>query len=100
MSGRNNLNLNLNHNDHVVSTHNNNLNEIERKYREERDIDTRAAELAGKFNNLDYIDFYRKVVRFYRLNPARIQLHYEDAVKGNPGQPGRLFSYLCKRDGV
>lgn len=100
MSNRNNLNHNLNH--RVDTTHNNNLNhnEIKRNYSEERRIETQAVELARKFNNLLYLDFYRKVIRFYKSNPARIQQHYEDAVKGNPGQPGKLFSYLCKRDGI
>jgi hypothetical protein len=101
MSGRN--NLNLNHKDHVDATHNNNLNhnEIERRYRKERDIETEALMWANRFNNLKFLDFYRNVVRFYRdRDPARIQQHYETAIRGNPGQPGKLFTYLCKRDGV
>ncbi len=57
-----------------------------------------ADRLIGKLGNESFRGFYCKVA--WALPEARIWANYESAVKGNPNSPGRLFTYLCKRDGV
>lgn len=68
------------------------------RYEREREIDLMADMLAEKFNNPTYRSFYCKVAR--RLSPARIHLNIERAFAAKKGNPSKLFTYLCKVDGV
>lgn len=85
-------------------THNNNDNNndiVQDKYARARKVETIADKLVEKFNNPAYREFYCKIA--WKLSEARIWHNYETAItaaKNKGSHPGRLFSYLCKRDGV
>jgi hypothetical protein len=81
----------------VVLTHNYNNNTND-KYERARKVERIADQLVEKFGNDKYRDFYCKVA--WRLSEARIWQHFEAAKKANPTAPGKLFSYLVKKDGV
>lgn len=71
---------------------------VSKRYEAARKVENIADQLVQKFGSDKYRDFYCKIA--WKLSEARIWSHYEAAVKANPAQPGKLFTYLCKRDGV
>lgn len=83
-------------------THNvngNNNGNVDTKYQISRKVDRIADQLVEKMGNSKYRAFYCKVA--LKLSEARIWQNYESAVAGaKNGDPGRLFTYLCKKDGV
>jgi hypothetical protein len=86
-------------NGNVNRTHNYNSNDnVDKKYEVSRRVERIADQLVQKFGSDTYRGFYCKVA--WKLSEARIWNNYEAAIKANPSQPGKLFSYLCKRDGV
>lgn len=89
-------NHNNNHNPVFEKNNNHNLNN-NNKYEEARRIERITDQLVDKFQNELGRDFYRIVAK--KLSEARIWQNYETALaKGN--HPAKLFSYLCKIDGV
>ena len=93
MGQRNNVNVTEN----VNLTGNYNFNDND-KYARAKRVEAIADQLVSKLGNSTFRAFYCKVA--WKLSEARIWSNYEAAIKGNPTQPGKLFSYLCKRDGV
>lgn len=86
-------------NDNVNGFETNNYIDNENdKYGRAKKVEYIADRLVEKFGNAQFRGFYCKVA--WKLSEAKIWQNYEAAVKGNPTEPGRLFSYLCKRDGV
>ena len=86
----------------LARTHNvidNNNGNVDFKYQMSRKVDVIADQLVEKLGNSKYRAFYCKVA--FKLSEARIWQHYETAVAGaKDGNPGKLFTYLCKKDGV
>lgn len=83
----------------VTSITMNNVNDIDRldnKYRRSRHVERLADTMVQKFGNSQYRSFYCKVA--WKLSEARIMHNMEQAMRGDV--PARLFTYLCKRDGV
>lgn len=72
---------------------NNNTND---KYERSRKVENIADALVEKLGNPGGRQFYCKVA--WKLSEARIWSNVEQALVGR--QPARLFTYLCKRDGV
>ena len=88
---------NVNENVNVVSTSNyNHINND--KYARAKKVEEIADQLVAKYRNPDSRDFYCKVA--WRLSEARIWQHYESTMKVKKGSPAKLFTWLCKRDGV
>lgn len=93
------------HNDNEATTQetrNDNDNNIDNdRYARARMVDRIADQLVIRFNNPDFREFYCKVA--WKLSEARIWANVETAMEAatkKGTQPGRLFTYLCKRDGV
>lgn len=80
----------------TVSLTSNNNYIVNDKYARAKRVEEIADQLVEKFKSTEYRGFFCKVA--WKLSEARIWSNYEQAIKGK--QPGRLFSYLCKRDGV
>lgn len=77
-----------------ITMNNNNVND--RKFDRSKKVENIADRLITIFGNDQYRPFYCKVA--WKLSEARIWANVEQAQKGNT--PAKLFSYLCKRDGV
>lgn len=80
----------------VPNTNYNSIDNDNDKFGRSKKVEEIADALVQKLGNEQFRPFYCKVA--WKLSEARIWQNYEAAMKGN--QPGRLFSYLCKRDGV
>jgi hypothetical protein len=93
-NGPNNVNDNVN----VDSTSNYNDNVVLNRYEKSKRVERIADQLVAKFGNSAFRKFYCKIA--WKLSEGQIWNNYEAAVKGNPSNPGKLFTYLCKRDGV
>lgn len=93
--------VNRKHNDNVtdngVLTNSSNVNVID-KYERARRVERVADQLVEKFGSDKYRAFYCKVAM--KLSEGRIWTHYETATRVNPGAPGKMFTFLVKKDGV
>lgn len=102
MSKRHNVNEDNSNEKGLFINPNNNDNDIDivdLKYRTSRKVEIIADRLVELMGNAQYRSFYCKVA--WKLSEARIWQNYEAAKAGaRDGNPGRLFTYLCKRDGV
>lgn len=78
----------------TITMNNNNVND--QKYGRSRKVENIADRLITIFGNEQFRPFYCKVA--WKLSEAKIWSNVEQAQKGN--NPAKLFSYLCKRDGV
>ncbi|RYF29755.1 MAG: hypothetical protein EOO17_00160 [Chloroflexi bacterium] len=67
-----------------------------RKYNQSKRVEYIADQLVAEFKNSGFRAFYCKVA--YKLSEANIWNNVEQAKKGN--SPAKLFTFLCKRDGV
>lgn len=74
----------------------NNNNDIDQKYARSRKVENIADRLTTIFGNEEYRPYYCKVA--WKLSESKIWSNVEQAQKGN--SPSKLFTYLCKRDGV
>ena len=66
------------------------------KFAKSKSVEHIADKLVETFGNEQFRAFYCKVA--WKLSEAKIWSNVEQAQKGN--SPARLFTYLCKRDGV
>jgi|GEM_PF-743064 hypothetical protein len=66
------------------------------KWQKTRRAESIAFQLCEKFNNREYFSFYCKVA--LKLPEYRIWQLVEESYRGQ--QPGKLFSFLCKKAGV
>lgn len=71
-------------------------NDNDRKFDRSKKVEYIADKLVETFNNKQFRGFYCKVA--WKLSEARIWDNVEQSQKGT--SPARLFTYLCKRDGV
>lgn len=81
-----------------ITSNYNSIDNVGKKYEMSRKVERIADELVIKLGNSKYRPFYCKIA--WKLSEARIWSNYEAAMQANPGAPGKMFSYLCKRDGV
>lgn len=84
----------------IIVIDNDNYN-VPNKYERSKKIDYIADQLVEKLGNQQYRGFYCKVA--LKLSESRIWNNYETAKKAAEAkgqQPGKLFTYLCKKDGV
>ncbi len=68
------------------------------RYSKAKRVEMIADRLVEKLGNSEFRPFYCKVA--YKLNEARIWELLESATTIKKGNPAKLFSWLCKRDGV
>ena len=74
---------------------------VPNKYDRSKRVDMIADQLIEKLGNKEFRGFYCKVA--WKLSEARIWDNYETAKAASDAKnshPGKLFTYLCKRDGV
>lgn len=69
---------------------------IDAKLDKSRKVEMIADRLVSTYDNAQYREYYCRVA--WKLPELRIWQNVEQSMKGN--QPARLFSYLCKKDGV
>lgn len=93
---KNTVNVNDNEIVGTTSNYNDNVNDRGRKIAKSRKVEEIADKLVAIFGNDTYRAFYCRVA--WNLTEARIWENVELAQKGD--HPGKLFSYLCKRDGI
>lgn len=83
----------------ITPNYNNNVNDNVDKYVIARNAERIADRLMEKLNAPDkWRDFYLKVA--YKLPEARIWNNYEKTMGKKVTDPARLFTWLCKKDGV
>ena len=80
----------------TMNNDNDNDNVFDRRVNQSRKVEMIADRLVEIYGNPRYRAFYCKVA--WKLPEATIWNHVEQAAKGN--HPAKLFSHLCKREGV
>lgn len=71
-------------------------NDNDRKFDQSKRVEYIADRLVAIYGNQQFRGFYCKVA--WKLSESKIWQNVEQANKGS--SPARLFTYLCKRDGV